>query len=103
MRSGWLLLAVTMIAGTPRAAKWGGCPPGDYARSRAECITEQMSPDAIDKLYRLALSTVDGKLDPDHAPSDFLYIAEEAGEAARLKGPKPLIEMANSNDVSKVV
>ena len=103
MRSGSLLIAIMMIAGTARAAKWGGCPPGDYARSQAECITEQMSPDVIDKLYRLALSTADGKLDPDHVPSDFLYIAEEAGEAARLKGPKPLIEMASSSDVSKLV
>jgi TPR repeat protein len=102
MRSGSLLLAIMMMAGTARAAKWSGCPPGDYARSQAECITEQMSPDVIDKLYRLALSTVDGKLDPDHVPSDFLYIAEEAGEAARLKGPNPLIEMANSSDVSKL-
>ena len=103
MRSGSLLVAIMMIAGTARAAKWSGCPPGDYARSQAECITEQMSPDVIDKLYRLALSTVEGKLDPDHVPSDFLYIAEEAGEAARLKGPNPLMEMANSSDVSKLV
>lgn len=103
MRSGSLLLAIMLIAGPARAAGWGGCPPGDYATSQAECITDQMAPDVIDKLYRLALTTVDGKLDPNNVPSDFLYIAEEAGEAARLKSLKPLFEMANSGDVSKIV
>ena len=60
-----------------------------------------MSPDVIAKLYRLALSTVHGKLDTGHA-SDFIYIAEEAGEAARRKGSKPLLEMASSHELSKV-
>lgn len=96
------MLAVMMTsAGSARAA--ADCPAGGDVRSQAECIDDQMSPDVIDKLYRLALSTVEGKLDPDHVPSDFIYIAEEAGETARRKGPKPLVEMASSTDVSKLV
>jgi hypothetical protein len=102
MRSGWLLLAMTMIAGGARAAQ--DCATVTYLRSRAECIDDQMSPDVIDRLYQLALSTVHGKFDPDHLPEDFVYIAEEAGEAARrIKNPKPLVEMASSDEVTKVV
>ena len=101
MRSGSLLLAMMMIAGGVRAA-------GDRSRVRtvrdqADSIGDQLPPDAIDKLYRLALSTVHGEFDPDEAPADFIYIAEEAGEAARRTGPKRLVEMAGSDDVSKVV
>jgi hypothetical protein len=94
------LLALMMIAGSARAAT--DCPAGDDVRSQAECVHDQMSPDVIDKLYRLALSTLNGKLDPGEVPQDFLYIAEEAGEAARRKGPKPLVEMARSGDMSKL-
>ena len=72
-------------------------------RDRADSIGDHLPPDAIDKLYRLALSTVHGEFDPDEAPADFIYIAEEAGEAARRTGPKPLVEMAGSDDVSQVV
>ena len=101
MRSGSLILAIMMIAGSASAAL--DCPTGDDVRSQAECVHDQMSPDVIDKLYRLALSTVNGKLDPGEVPADFLYVAEEAGEAARRKSPKPLVEMASSRDISKLV
>jgi hypothetical protein len=99
MRSGPLLLALMMIAGGARAA--ADCPVGGNVRSQAECLHDQLSPDVIGKLYRLALSTVHGKLDTGHA-SDFIYIAEEAGEAARRKGPRPLLFMASSHELSKV-
>jgi hypothetical protein len=98
MRSGSLLVAMMMLAGARAAAD---CPAGGDVLRQAECVHDQMSPDVIDKLYRLALSTVHGKLDTGHA-SDFIYIAEEAGEAARRKGPKPLLEMARSHELSKV-
>jgi hypothetical protein len=101
MRWGSAWLATLMIAGSARAAV--PCPQGDDLRTRAECVTEQKSPDVIDKLYRMALTAVIGDLDPDNVPSDFIYIAEEAGEAARLNGAQPLVEMASSRDVSKVV
>lgn len=56
MRPGLLLLAMTMIAsGAPAEAD---CPAGGNVRSQAECVHDQMSPDVIGKLYRLALSTV---------------------------------------------
>jgi hypothetical protein len=99
MRSAPLLLATMMLAGGARAA--ADCPAEGNVQRQAECLHDQMSPDVIDKLYRLALSTVHGKLDTGHA-SDFIYIAEEAGEAARRKGPKPLLEMARSHELSKV-
>lgn len=98
MRSGSLLVAMMMLAGARAAAV---CPAGGNVLRQAECIHDQMSPDVIGKLYRLALSTVHRKLDTGHA-SDFIYIAEEAGEAARRKGPKPLLEMARSHELSKV-
>jgi hypothetical protein len=99
MRSGPLLVATMMLAGGARAT--ADCPAGGDVLRQAECVHDQMSPDVIDKLYRLALSTVHGKLDTGHA-SDFIYVAEEAGEAARRKGPKPLLEMARSHELSKV-
>jgi hypothetical protein len=99
-RPGSLWLALMMIAGGARAA--ADCPAVDGVRSQAECIHDQMAPDVIDRLYRLALSTVDGKLDPRHVPMDFRYIAEEAGETAGRTGPKPLIEMASSADLGKL-
>jgi hypothetical protein len=99
MRSGSLLLAMMMIGGGAHAAD---CTAAGNARSQAECVHDQMSPDVIDRLYRLAMLTVHrGKLDTGHA-SDFIYIAEEAGEAARRTGPKPLLEMASSHEISKV-
>jgi len=107
MRWGSPLLAMIvtmMVGGGARAA--ADCPAGDDVRSTAECIHDQMSPKVIDKLYRLALSTVKGKLDPDDVPADFLYVAEEAGEAARRPGhgsdAKPLVAMASSNDAGKL-
>jgi len=101
MRWGSLLLAMMLFDGSARAAP--DCPVGDDMRGQAECIHDQMSPQVIDRLYRLALSAVNGKLDPDDVPADFLYIAEEAGEAARRKGPKPLLQMASSGEASKTV
>ena len=100
MLGGSLLLAL-MVAGSAQAAS-GDCPREDGVRRQAECIHDAMSPDVIGKLYRLALSTMRGKSDLQDPPGDFRYIAEEAGEAARRKGPKPLVEMAKSKDVRKL-
>jgi hypothetical protein len=94
------MIVMMMVAGGAGAA--ADCPTGDDVRGTAECIHDQMPPDVIEKLYRLALSTVNGKLDPEDVPADFRYIAEEAGEAARRKTPKPLVAMASSNDVGKL-
>jgi hypothetical protein len=102
MRPGSLLLAMAMamIAGSARAA--ADCSAEAGVRSQAECVHDQMAPDVIDKLYNLALSTVNGKLDSGDVPADFLYVAEEAGEAARRKSPKPLLEMASFRDPGKL-
>lgn len=95
-----LVLAVVMVAGSARAAD---CQDGGSVRSQAECIADRMSPDVIDQLYRLALTTVPGQFDPDHhLPPDFSYIAREAGETARHMGPKPLVEMASSQDLREL-
>jgi hypothetical protein len=95
------LVVVTMLAGSARAAT--DCQAEGDVRSQAECIHDALAPDVITKLYRLALSTVRGRLDTRNPPADFLYIAEEAGEAARRKDPKPLVEMAASDDPSSLV
>ena len=96
-----LVLAIVMVAGSARAAD--DCQDGGSVRSQAECVADQMSPDVIDKLYGLALSTLPEEFDPDHhLPPDFSHIAQEAGEAARRTGPKPLVEMASSHDLRKL-
>ena len=99
LRWGWLLMSVMIARGAHAAPD---CQAEDGVRSEAECVHDAMAPEVIDQLYRLALSGAPGKLDPRQPPQDFLYVAEEAGEAARRKGLKPLLELAKSGQLGAI-
>lgn len=96
------LLCLTMLVPT-MAAQAADCDGLEDVRQKAECIHDTLAPDVVLRLLRLAISTVHG--DPTKVPpsNDFLYIAEEAGEAARRTELRPLVGLASSTDLTKVV
>jgi hypothetical protein len=84
-------------------AQAGDCDQQEDIRQKAECIHDALMPDVITQLLRLAISTTHGRLTNEPPSNDFLYIAEEAGEAARRAGVQPIIGLATSKDTNKVV
>jgi hypothetical protein len=93
-------LAVLLPASRVRA---GECDEQQEVRWKAECITDAHKPDAIAQLLRLALATTKGSASQKPPSSDFLYVAEEAGEAARHLGFRPLVELAAAKDRNKAI
>jgi hypothetical protein len=85
------------------AARAGDCDHQEDVRQQAECIHDRLMPDGIMQLLRLALSTTDGHAADAPASNDFLYIAEEAGEAARRTGLQPVIDLVTAKDIRKVL
>jgi TPR repeat protein len=99
MRIGTIVIA-SLWAGSGLAAE-PDCSREDV-RHQAECLTDASPPGVIARLYQLAVASLHGKPAAGDFPEDFLYIAEEAGEAARRQGLKPLVQMTASTELAQL-
>jgi hypothetical protein len=101
MQSGLGLLLFLLSVAPERPPECDGI---EDVRGRAECLHTAKGQDVAGKLFRLAVFSLQGKAFVDaFVNADFLYVAEEAGEAARGGGPESIIRLATAKDPDSVV